>query len=290
MPEYFLQRRGHPREEGPFCEEELLDMLNSGEISHADWCRPRHTPRACRVGDLFQIISPEPQASRHPAPIVPSQADAADDAQGDEEDDEVFGETDEAFDEDEEAFEDEPAVDDEEDDERDDDDDDEGDTDEEDEWVNEGDNLELPEEEELIYHGSPSWLSYSSQLGLITLVLAAGWWAGAFGLWWVVGSVGLALWLLARVLLHRATRDYMVTTERVESSIGLVRRVTRSIHLRDLQAIRLHQSGLLGFLGIGTVIFSDGGPEKDEVVFDRVPRVRRLIACVREWQRRHSRV
>lgn len=240
MPKYFIQRRGETREEGPFCEEELLDLLDEGEISPADWCRPSHAPRPCRVDQLFQTITPEVRPST-PQP---------------------HGRW---LEEGEEAP-------------------------EEDEAIDAEDDFGLPEEEQLVYHGSPSVFSYTSQVALIGLVLAAGWWAGAFGLWWVAGSVGLAVLLLARVLLHRAAREYTITTERVESSIGLVRRVTRSLRLRDMTAIRLHQSGVLGWLGIGTVIFAQGNAEEDEVVFERVARVRRVIARVREWQKRQPRV
>jgi hypothetical protein len=94
----------------------------------------------------------------------------------------------------------------------------------------------------------------------------------------------MGLLLVVRVLLHRAAREYVVTTERVEARIGLVAPKGRCLWLRDLDAIRLHRSGVLGWLGVGTVIFSGGG-SGEEVVFERIARVRRVIGLVRERQR-----
>ncbi len=145
-------------------------------------------------------------------------------------------------------------------------------------------------EEHVLYRGSPSLLSYTSQLAAIAVVLAAGWWVGAFGLWWVVGAVGVALLLLVRLLLHRAAREYVVTTERVESTVGLLRRETREIRLRDLQAIRLRKTGSLGWLGVGTIIFARSDAPEEDVVFERIARARRVIARVCEWQKRAPRV
>jgi hypothetical protein len=164
---------------------------------------------------------------------------------------------------------------DEEEDEKEDEKEDEDEEDEEDE-----------EEEAIVYEGSPSLLGYGWTLGVAGLVLAAGYWLGRFGVKWVTGALAVALVLVVRLLVHRASREYLVTTERVQETVGLVSKTTRQIPLRALASIRLHRPWPMGWLGVGTVIFSSDAGPSDDVVFERVGRVRKVIATVREWQRR----
>lgn len=300
----FIQRRDG-REEGPYSEEEVLDLLDSGQLSPRDWCRVNDQPHAQTIGEVFEIIAPEPPSSPRkttaphtPRRVSPQARDEEENADADAEED-----TDEDEDDDTQSddarhrVEANPNLDDEDAEvigkrERDDLPEDDGYENEDEEEENEDaadgedDDFEkpFPEEETLVYRGSPSLLAYGSPLAFIVLVLAAGYWAGAFGAKWVMASVAISLLLLVRLLLHRAAREYMVTTERVEASHGLLSKDTRQILLRDLSAIRVIRRWPLSWLGVGTIIFSaDAGPE-DDVVFERVGRARRVIALARAWQ------
>ncbi|MFN0129910.1 MAG: PH domain-containing protein [Verrucomicrobiales bacterium] len=137
------------------------------------------------------------------------------------------------------------------------------------------------EGEAIVYAGSPSLLGYGWTMAVAGGVLAAGYWLGRFGVPWVVGALGIALVLIVRLLLHRAAREYVVTTERVVSTIGLVTRTSREIPLGELASIRLHKAGPFGWLGVGTLIFSAEDAEMGDVVFERVGRVNRVIELIR---------
>jgi hypothetical protein len=127
-------------------------------------------------------------------------------------------------------------------------------------------------------------------LVVVGLVLTAGYWLGQFGVKWVTGSLGVAFILVVRLLWHRAAREYVVTAEAVEVTIGLVAKSSRRVGFRDLSSIRLHRPWPLRWLGVGTVVFSGGDAHPGgDVIFERVGRVNRLLAVVRERQQRLGR-
>ena len=205
-------------EDGPFTEEEVLDLLDAGDLSKHDWCRVDSEPQAQPLGEIFETIRPTP-------------ADMIEETDG-------------------------PTV-----------------------GERENDSAE-----EVIYRAAPSLLGYAGPLGVAAGTLAAGYWAGAFGVAWVIGAVIIAFLLIARVLIHRAARDYIITTEQVESTCGLLAREHRTLRLTELESIRLVSHGLLSWFGVGTVVFVPESDHAPNVVFERVARARRVIALVREWQ------
>jgi hypothetical protein len=214
---FFIVRPGGV-EDGPFTEEEVLDLLDAGDLSKHDWCRVDSEPQAQPLGEIFETIR------LTPADMI-----------------EETGE---------------PNV-----------------------GERENDSAE-----EVIYRAAPSLLGYAGPLSVAAGTLTAGYWAGAFGVAWVVGAVVIAFLLIARVLVHRAAREFVVTTERVESTCGLLAREHRTLRLAELGSIRLLSHGLLSWLGIGTVVFAAESDDAPSVVFERVARARRVIALVREWQ------
>ena len=140
------------------------------------------------------------------------------------------------------------------------------------------------------YRAAPSLLGYGWPLVVVGLVLTAGYWLGQFGVRWVTGSLGVAFILVVRLLWHRAAREYVVTAEAVEATVGLVAKSSRRVWLRDLSSIRLHRPWPMRWLGVGTVVFSGGDANSGgDVVFERVGRVNRLVAVVRERQQRLGR-
>jgi len=60
--------------DGPFTEEDLLDMVDADELGAGTVCQDVETGRRCRVRDLFNVIPPAPAAK--PAEAAPAPAPA----------------------------------------------------------------------------------------------------------------------------------------------------------------------------------------------------------------------
>lgn len=274
--------RGGGKEEGPFSEEEILDLLDAGEVTRNDWCRVEGQPYQQRLGELFQTISPEAdlKSARDPDGDIREEGEFFPDlarAGG------VAPAADEADDQELELAPEEPELED-------------------------ADDLEMPEDnappeaeeaeggygedfgrfqrEQLLFAGCPSWLSYWKSFALVAAVLVAGYWAGALGGWWLGAAFALACLLLARAFIARASHDYSISTERVECTHGLISKTSREIRLDDVRAINVVESGLAGLLGVGTIIFSSVGGPKDDVIFTGVRRAHQIKQLVRDWQPR----
>ena len=301
-------------EDGPYEEEVVLDALETGELSPLDWCRIGEEPQAQRLGEVFERVrlrenerseacgneesddDPEPDREGAGWEDEPPEGPDNNEEQPVADDEEPDGEQAATWDDGEDEEEDEGGEQDEE--QRGDEELDDNEQDEDEQDEDEGDAEEDAAEEEeaevgaaaddgaevLVYRGTPSVLAYGPALGIAAAVLAAGYWAGQFGVKWVTGGLAVALFLVVRVLLHRGAREYVVTSERVQSTTGWISKSTRRIPLAELTAIRLHRGGVLGRLGVGTVVFSGGGGPRADVVFERVWRARRVIERVREWQ------
>ncbi len=241
----FILRRGGG-EDGPYSEEEVTAALAAGDVSPRDWCRLENEPHARMIGEVFGHWPDEEEREEEDAEA----------AEGDEEEEGENGDRDRGAHT--------PAR-----------------------GPVESGGAEAPgieegeDEEVLVYAGSPSLLGYGWPMAVAAAVLAAGYWLGRFGVEWVVGALAVALLLVARVLLHRGAREYVVTTERVVATVGLLARRRREIRLGDLTSIRLHKRGPLGWLGVGTVIFSSDAAGEEDVVFERIRGVKRVIALVR---------
>jgi hypothetical protein len=56
---------------GPCAEEEVLDLLESGDLDPAEPCLNAETGRVCPAGEMFHVIAPEPEAPPEPqAPVA----------------------------------------------------------------------------------------------------------------------------------------------------------------------------------------------------------------------------
>lgn len=144
----------------------------------------------------------------------------------------------------------------------------------------------LPQEEELLYHGHPSWLSYPKTL--MAFVAFAGISILCqrlhYGMEWSITGAALALLCLAFVALDRMTTEYFVTTRRVEVESGLIGRSTKEIRIADIRAIDVTQNGFAALLGVGTLDFSSAAGSQAEVRFANVYRPHRLKQTVRDLQ------
>ena len=68
---YVLQPDGSPGD-GPFAEEEILDLLDSGDLAPEEKCLHQPTGRVEAAGRLFQVIAPEPAPPADPVPWQPA--------------------------------------------------------------------------------------------------------------------------------------------------------------------------------------------------------------------------
>ena len=136
----------------------------------------------------------------------------------------------------------------------------------------------------LIYLGHPSWVTYWRSFALAVVVAIGGYFGGA-----ISGYFGLAAWLwcsltLVYIMVDRTTRDYVVTSARVEIITGLFSKSSREVRIDDIRAINVHTKGLLGLIGIGTVEFASAGTNTVDVAFQNVWRAHKLKAIVRRLQ------
>ena len=288
----FIVRRGGV-EDGPYTADEVLAALEEGDLSPHDWGRLASQPHAQMLSELFDqdgwdeeeprsLAAASPSGRGEPLPKTthssvppdfssPQRADVSQEVDDEEVDDEEV---------------DDEEVDDEEADDEEVDDEEVDDEEVDDEEVDDGD----VDDGDVEYRAAPSLLGYGWPLVVVGLVLTAGYWLGQFGVRWVTGSLGVAFILVVRLLWHRAAREYVVTAEAVEATVGLVAKSSRRVWLRDLSSIRLHRPWPMRWLGVGTVVFSSGDAYPGgDVIFERVGRVNRLVAVVRARQQRLGR-
>ncbi len=253
----FIVRRGGV-EDGPYTADEVLVALEEGDLSPHDWGRLASQPHAQMLSELFDQDGWDEEEPRSPTAagslgrgeaLPEKTAPSLPSDLSSLPMAEVFQD-----------FDDEEV---------------------DDEEVDDGD---------VEYRAAPSLLGYGWPLVVVGLVLTAGYWLGQFGVKWVMGSLGVAFILVVRLLWHRAAREYVVTAEAVEATVGLVAKSSRRVWLRDLSSIRLHRPWPMRWLGVGTVVFSGGDAHPGgDVIFERVGRVNRLLAVVRERQQRLGR-
>lgn len=233
--------------DGPYSEEDLLDMVDADEISAGAVCEDLETGRRLRIRELFKVIPPEPAAispkpaePARPAPApVPSTrwvpAPLPPESVKKPPTNKTAGS---------------PPV-------------------------------------RTYFTGSPSLLNYTGWLIFAVLLGAGGWYAGrwdgallAGG--WIAGGL-----VLAATLLTRSAHEYRVTNRRVEARTGLLSKSSQEIRIGDIRSINVIKSGLSGFFSIGTVVFSSAGGTGEDVVFRQIWRAHGVKDLVRRLQDRN---
>ncbi|MEO0415264.1 MAG: PH domain-containing protein [Verrucomicrobiota bacterium] len=135
----------------------------------------------------------------------------------------------------------------------------------------------------VLWEGSPTLFSYPVPILIITLAAVGLIAFPAYTLdYWIffVGAAGLAL---AYIIVMRMSNDYLVTSKRIEIITGIFAKNSSEILIKDLRAINIRRTGILGLLGIGTVDFYTSG-DKPEVSFSDIDRPGDVKALVREIQ------
>jgi membrane protein YdbS with pleckstrin-like domain len=142
------------------------------------------------------------------------------------------------------------------------------------------------EGERIVYHGHPSWLAYTKALFLALLLAVAAGMLFALGWPHYLWALGGSVFTLAGVALARFTHDCFVTEERVEVVWGILGRSSREVRICDIRSIDVHQTGLKGMLGLGTVDFSSAANAGVEVQFRDIRGAHDLKQLLRQLQRK----
>ncbi len=139
--------------------------------------------------------------------------------------------------------------------------------------------------ERILYHGNPSWLSYSKALFLAVLLAVSGALAVPFGLRYAALGFLCSSSVVLCVGIARFSRDYFVTEDRVEVLWGLIGRSSKEVRIRDIRSIDVREGWITGLLGLGSVDFSSSANAGIEVAFDHVRKAHRIKELVRRLQR-----
>ena len=134
--------------------------------------------------------------------------------------------------------------------------------------------IELREGEESVYQGHPSWRALASfyLLGLlvalaVVLVVAVAIGETAIGI--VLGVVIAAVVLVVDYLRRVFTR-YVITSQRLRISRGIVSRNVQETRLDRVQNVNFDQSVIDRMLSVGSVDFDTAGTDDSEFVFEWV--------------------
>lgn len=139
--------------------------------------------------------------------------------------------------------------------------------------------------ERILYHGHPSWLSYSKALFLAVLLAVSGALAAPFGLRYAALGFLCSSSVVLCVGIARFSRDFFVTEDRVEVMWGLIGRSSKEVRIRDIRSIDVRESWVTGLLGLGSVDFSSSANAGIEVAFDHVRKAHHIKELVRRLQK-----
>ena len=164
------------------------------------------------------------------------------------------------------------------------------DADEEDEFDGDESEEDYTESGEKIHHHThPSWLNYTKELFLVLLLAAATPLLYLVDSPFFLATAGAAAVMLITVWVARASREYLVTEERVEHIWGLIGRSSQEVRICDIRSIDVRERGLMGMLGLGTVDFSSAANAGIEVSFRNVRKAHQIKVMVRGLQKSQSR-
>jgi uncharacterized membrane protein YdbT with pleckstrin-like domain len=144
--------------------------------------------------------------------------------------------------------------------------------------------MELRATEHELYEGRPSWRAlmsfYVIGIGLAAVVLvilglAADSWGTAIVLAGVIAALTLVVGYLRRV-----STKYLITTQRLRISRGIVRKHVQETRLERVQNVNYQQGVLDRLLGVGTVDFDTAGSDDSEFRFEWVNEPEQVVRAV----------
>ena len=144
--------------------------------------------------------------------------------------------------------------------------------------------MELRANERELYEGRPSWRAlisfYALGIGLAALVvvvlgLLVGSWGAAVAVAAVIAGLTLVIGYLRRV-----STKYLITTQRLRISRGIVSKKVQETRLERVQNVNYQQGVLDRLLGVGTVDFDTAGSDDSEFRFAWVNEPEQVVRAV----------
>jgi uncharacterized membrane protein YdbT with pleckstrin-like domain len=144
--------------------------------------------------------------------------------------------------------------------------------------------MEMRAGERELYEGRPSWRAlmsfYAIGIGVAALVLVVvGLLADSWGTAVVIAAVIAALTLVVGYLRRIGTK-YLITTQRLRISRGLVRKAVQETRLERVQNVNYQQGVLDRVLGVGSVDFDTAGTDDSEFRFEWVNHPEEVVRAV----------
>jgi len=146
--------------------------------------------------------------------------------------------------------------------------------------------LELREGERELYEGRPSWRAllsfYAGGVGLaVAIIVIGGVLADEWGISAPAAAVVAGLTLVIGYL-RRISTKYLITSQRLRISRGIVQRRVQETRLDRVQNVNYNQGVLDRLLGVGTVDFDTAGTDDSEFRFDWVNAPDKVVTAVNE--------
>jgi uncharacterized membrane protein YdbT with pleckstrin-like domain len=144
--------------------------------------------------------------------------------------------------------------------------------------------MEMRAGERELYEGRPSWRAlmsfYAIGIGVAGLVLVvvgllADSWGTAVGIAAVIAGLTLIVGYLRRI-----GTKYLITTQRLRISRGLVRKNVQETRLERVQNVNYQQGVLDRVLGVGSVDFDTAGTDDSEFRFEWVNHPEEVVRAV----------
>jgi uncharacterized membrane protein YdbT with pleckstrin-like domain len=144
--------------------------------------------------------------------------------------------------------------------------------------------MELRSGESELFEGRPSWRAlmtfYVAGLGLAVAVLVIlGFLADEMGLAVVIAAVIAALTLVIGYVRRIATK-YLITSQRLRISRGIVRKKVQETRLERVQNVNYEQGVLDRIFRVGNVDFDTAGTDDSEFVFEWVNNPEGVVQAV----------
>ena len=143
---------------------------------------------------------------------------------------------------------------------------------------------EAEDQEYLLHHFHPSWLSYRKALFAMLICGALGYlsYRAKMNMAYPFTAGSFFILCFLNTWLDRSSIDYYITTRRVEAEVGLIGRNSDEIRISDIRAMDVQMKGLSGLIGIGSINFSSGGGPLLDVHFKNVRNPHKIKRIVRE--------
>ena len=144
--------------------------------------------------------------------------------------------------------------------------------------------MELRTGERELYEGRPSWRALLSfyllgvgvaVLVLVVLGLLADSWGTAIAIAAVIAGLTLVIGYLRRV-----STKYLITTQRLRISRGIVSKKVQETRLERVQNVNYEQGVIDRLLGVGTVDFDTAGSDDSEFRFEWVNEPEQVVRAV----------